>query len=188
VRVKPPPDSADHTFVAQDPAESTRTMSCPSCGAALRPGSPWCTLCYADLRPVQPAAAMPAGVPTTPPLGAAYGPSAPDPLTQPLLDFISAPPTAVPEPEQAGPEPVAAAGWPCVGCGSVNPLDASTCAACGKGFLAGVAETPSLRVPLFGDLTRLTRAQRLWGATAVAAVLAVVLVLLLALVVLIIPG
>ena len=24
--------------------------ACPACGAALRPGAPWCTLCYADLR------------------------------------------------------------------------------------------------------------------------------------------
>ena len=25
-------------------------MRCPACAAALRPGAPWCTLCYADLR------------------------------------------------------------------------------------------------------------------------------------------
>jgi hypothetical protein len=28
---------------------------CPRCSALVRAGSPWCTLCYADLRPQQPA-------------------------------------------------------------------------------------------------------------------------------------
>jgi hypothetical protein len=34
-------------------------VRCPSCSALVRAGSPWCTLCYADLRP-QPVAVQPA--------------------------------------------------------------------------------------------------------------------------------
>ena len=168
---------------------ASRTTPCPSCGAGLRPGSPWCTLCYADLRPAQPVAAMPSGVPSAPPSHASFGPAAPDPLTQPLLDFISAPSAAVePEQPQRAPDVVSSAVWPCVACHSLNALSASECAACGLGFLAGTIRPASFRLPLVGDLYQLSRAQRLLGAVGVAVVLAVALVLLLSLLVAIVPG
>ena len=172
--------------MAPDPADVPRTTPCPACGAALRPGSPWCTLCYADLRPATPAAAMPAGVPTTVPGNAAYGSTAPDPLTQPILDFLAAP-ADQPAPQVAVPAPrktVPMSTWPCAACGNPNPLSASECVGCGAGFLAGITTRPSLVLPVVGDLSRLSRAQRLWAAAGIAFALA----LLVAVIVAVLPG
>jgi hypothetical protein len=165
-----------------------RAAACPACGAALRPGSPWCTLCYADLRPpeerpVQPAAAPAAPAPT--PVG--------DPLTQPLIDFL---PGAVPLPSApvdpilapAAPAvpaasalhaplepPGAEATWPCTTCGTRNPLASDRCAACQAPFLSKVAAEgrQAMVLPVVGDLTRLSRSQRLIGAFGVVLVLVV---------------
>jgi hypothetical protein len=123
---------------------------CPHCRAAVRPGAPWCTLCHADLRP--PPAPEPAPLLVIPPT-ASYGAPAPDPLTAPAV-------APVPD-ATAGPavEPT----WPCATCGATNPLTAGACAACGAGFLAGLreAEGPLLELPGVGDLTRLSRGQRM---------------------------
>jgi hypothetical protein len=52
--------------------------TCPACGAALRPGAPWCTLCYADLRPAPAdAAPEPSYAPPSPPPVPAEGPTWP---------------------------------------------------------------------------------------------------------------
>lgn len=168
--------------MATDPEGVRRTTPCPSCGAALRPGSPWCTLCYADLRPKPPPSAHPLTPDTVPP-NAAYGLAAPDPLTQPLLDFI---PAAVPVPPvapvPAAPRPTLPVGtWPCATCGSPNQLEASSCSACGAGFLAGTTARPTLVVPGVGDLSQLTRSQRLLVAAAAALVLILPIVLITAL-------
>ncbi|MFN2626553.1 MAG: hypothetical protein ABR520_10785, partial [Mycobacteriales bacterium] len=40
---------------------------CPRCGAAVKTGAEWCTLCYADLRP-------PPRRPVTQPAGPSHGP------------------------------------------------------------------------------------------------------------------
>jgi hypothetical protein len=42
-------------------------LSCPRCGAHVRTGSDWCTLCYTDLRPADQRPAVPAAEPVVPP-------------------------------------------------------------------------------------------------------------------------
>lgn len=146
---------------------------CPHCRAATRPGAPWCTLCHADLRPVPAPPAPVAGAVGPPPAYASRPVTAPafDPLTAPAHELGLAPAPA----EPAG-EPT----WPCATCGASNPLTADACGACGAGFLAGLREAdgPLLELPVVGDLTRLSRAQRLMLALGVVlAVLALTAVL-----------
>ena len=93
---------------------------------------------------------------------ASYGAPALDPLTEPAA--------APGLPAPAGTDPT----WPCAICGARNPLAVNACGACGAGFLAGLreAEGPLLELPGVGDLTRLSRGQRMGLAFGV--VLAVV--------------
>ncbi|MDQ1541951.1 MAG: hypothetical protein QOH29_2677 [Actinomycetota bacterium] len=107
---------------------------CPRCSALVRADSPWCTLCYADLRPQQPAYA--ASVPEAPaaeapaaeapaaatafapsaavsPMPSPWAPDAPafDPLTAPfsvLEAAASLPAQPVPVPSQPTPDAAAA--------------------------------------------------------------------------------
>lgn len=140
---------------------------CPKCGAALRPDAPWCTLCYADLRP-------PPVTEVTDVTAAA--PLEPDPLSAPLR---------VVAPEVGAPAPVVAAGpgWPCSACGATNAVERDTCAGCGLPFLSALREgqPPLLELPLVGDITRLSRAQRfgLAGGVVLAFVLLTLVVGLL---------
>ena len=130
---------------------------CPTCGAAVKAGDPWCTLCYADLRP--PVAAPP---PRRDPLASPAGPPR-DPLTAPI-EALSGPT------------------WPCATCGAVNRMERDVCADCGSPFLSGLrdADGPLLELPVVGDITRLGRGQRY--ALAGGVVLAfIVLTLLLGL-------
>ena len=168
---------ADPTVLT--PPAGTR---CPSCSATLRPGAPWCTLCYTDLRPpapVSPPAAPPTGPPPTGPPTAphttAYGPVALDPLTAPF--------EALTQPQQEQPPPQAlppTASWPCASCGAANALTDSACSACGAGFLAGLRESegPLLELPVVGDLGALSRGQRLSLAAGVVLVVIAVVALL----------
>jgi hypothetical protein len=133
----------------------TAPTACPSCGASLRPDAPWCTLCYADLRP-KPAPE-----------------SAPEPAREPepvaAVEAPKAPPRPVP-----GDEPT----WPCTTCGGVNAMERSTCASCGAGFLAAAKDDgPLLELPVVGDITRLGRGQRF--ALAGGVVLAFIVLTLL---------
>ena len=127
---------------------------CPHCRASVRPGAPWCTLCHADLRPA-PVPAAPVAPPAAPP-------AAP----------IAGPPVAPVVPQSQ--EPTGDATWPCTTCGARNDLAANACTACGAGFLAGLrdSEGPLLELPGVGDLTRMSRGQRMLVAFGV--VLAVV--------------
>lgn len=146
---------ADPTVLTQP--EVTR---CPACAATLRPDAPWCTLCYADLRP-------PPAPPPPPPARLA-----PIPPAYADLDPLTAPLDALTE------KPVAR--WPCATCGAANDLTHSACAGCGAGFLAGLreAEGPLLELPVVGDLGALSRAQRLGlAAGVVLAVIALVALL-----------
>ncbi len=125
-------------------------MACPRCGALTRPGAPWCTQCFLDLRPAAIA------VPPAP---------VPEPAPAP---YVAAP---LPSGEPVPP----ALGWPCSGCGTRNALDDPVCGACGLAFMSGLTgDVPALVLPGVGDLSRLRRSQ-LYGL----AVLAVVLVMLL---------
>jgi hypothetical protein len=110
---------------------------CPQCAALVRPGSQWCTLCYADLRP---RAAVPAPT-SSAPTSSAVGVEPFDPLTAPLalLERGEAAPGAVTAAPAADPAaaPKPSAGWPCARCGATVALDETSCTSCGAGFLEG---------------------------------------------------
>ncbi len=123
---------------------------CPRCAALVRPGSQWCTLCYADLRPapaepepqpeLEPAPSQHSVPPpnaTAQPATAAASSDLFDPLTAPLalLERDSEGPAAAES--AAEPSTVAKAGWPCATCGATVPLDEPNCTSCGAGFLEG---------------------------------------------------
>jgi hypothetical protein len=130
-------------------------VRCPRCQALVRPGSPWCTLCYTDLRP----APLPDPIPEPEP-----GDAAPvfDPLTAPL-ELVEAVASGGVQPRLimaaasepfastfVGPELAAAAvaldgvptGWPCSKCETVVPFEETSCPTCGTRFLAGSAGEP----------------------------------------------
>jgi hypothetical protein len=146
---------ADDIVVTDQP-----DVRCPKCSALVRAGSPWCTLCYADLRP-QPVAVQPVDIAhATPqtarepePSYAAAGGSF-DPLTAPLsmLEAATGYPQAAPltatgtpdavetgasDPRPAAPEQPA--GWPCSRCATLVSFDDMSCTTCGTPFLAGGA-------------------------------------------------
>jgi hypothetical protein len=110
---------------------------CPHCGGAVRADAPWCTQCWTDLRPAPEPVAVPAPAP--------------------------APPAATSGDAGAAPARRGLGGWPCSRCGATNAVELDACAACGTGFLAGLRrdEPPLLALPGVGDVTRLTRGQRL---------------------------
>ena len=98
------------------------------------------------------------------------------PVVRPV-DPLTAPASALGLPPRAGSEPT----WPCTTCGAANPIAANACTGCGAGFLAGLRATePLLELPGVGDLTAMSRAQRL-GIAFGAVVAFVVLVTLLGL-------
>jgi RNA polymerase subunit RPABC4/transcription elongation factor Spt4 len=127
------------------------TSRCPRCAALVRPGSQWCTLCYADLRPAP--VALPPAAPQPATAVATHGvsPSGPgsgfDPLTAPLalLDQDGDEP---PRGRHAAPErlaaPAAPAGWPCLKCGDLVAIDDSACPSCGAKFLENLDSDTSL--------------------------------------------
>jgi hypothetical protein len=140
------------------------TDRCPGCAAAVTPGAPWCTLCYADLRVPAATAAVEPAVPM-----AQYAPSMAA-VSQSTLAALA------PDPILDGPvtkaPPVAGAqlaGWPCLRCGAIVPMDDDVCTGCGQPFLPSEA-TPSLALPIVGDLGRMDRGQRI-VVTIVAALL-----------------
>jgi hypothetical protein len=149
---------------------------CPACGAATPETVSWCSLCYADLRPV-PAAAVPAprhvateDVQTAAP-GTLEDTSA-DPLTAPISTLLEPPPAEA----IAAPAPLPgvvdrapdAATWPCSRCGAHVPLLLDACGECGAGFLAGAIPPPTMSVPIVGDVSRLSKAQRFGLAAGLA--------------------
>jgi hypothetical protein len=194
-RVQSPADAADILFMTGS--------RCPACGAATPETVPWCSLCYADLRPV-PAAAVPAthddasaDVPPAPPAApAAVGEASPDPLTAPISTLLS-PPAELPAPAAVGPpaaeaelpadaealpgvvDPqLAAATWPCARCGAAVPLLLDACNECGAGFLTGAIPPATMSLPIVGDVQRLSKVQRFALATGLAvAIVAVFLAL-----------
>ena len=136
--------------------------ACPACGAALRPGAPWCTLCYADLRPTP----EPDPVPTI----EAYAEPAPAPLT------VSQPPAGTDPPVAT--DPPAGPTWPCSRCDRRNGFALDACTACGASFLAAVRDDGvALDVPGIGDLMTMSRGKRLGLAFGAVALLVVPLAL-----------
>ena len=131
---------------------------CPHCGGAVRPGAPWCTQCWTDLRPA------PEPEPE------------PEPVQAAVTADLAGAPAAVPAPRDGAVGP----GWPCTACGEHNGVDRDTCAVCGSSLFALMrqGEKPLLVLPLVGDLTKLSRAQRLVLAAVVAGAFCVVIALL----------
>ena len=145
------------------PARPASDGRCPTCRAVVRADTPWCTLCWTDLRPAAPE---------------------PEAAPVPVVGRHAASDSTLPDPQQL---PAAEAGghnthppaggggvggWPCSACGAVNAVELDACAACGLGFLAGLRaeEAPLLELPGVGDITALTRAQRLGLAAGVVLV------------------
>ena len=132
------------------------TDRCPACSAAVTPGAPWCTLCYAVLRQPEPVAVAAPAAPAIAEYGAssvdiARLPEAPLP-PDPILDapVVKAAPVAGVKPN----------GWPCLGCGALNAMSDDICSQCHRPFLAS-EELPSLAVPGVGDLRHMDRAQKI---------------------------
>ena len=157
-----------HTSLPGAPASpEAGTDRCPQCRGLVRPDAPWCTQCWTDLRPAPPE---------------------PEPSPEPAASLVPAP-TAAPEGTAAAPagglptgdRPVrrGLGGWPCTVCSAVNAIDLDTCTECGAGFLAGAAGAePGLVVPGIGDLTKVSRAQRLAMAGGIALLFMVLVALL----------
>jgi hypothetical protein len=73
----------------------------------------------------------------------------------------------------------AAPTWPCTRCGAKVSFDLDACPDCGAGFLAGAASSAiSVKLPVVGDLSRMSKGQRLMMAAGFAVVLMVFLLLL----------
>ena len=152
---------------------------CPRCAALIPPRAPWCTLCYADLRPPEEpapaavAAAAVASAPTEPVEVTVPAPRAGRHRSVAVVapavgDLLVRPRRAAAE---AGVGPAAAtAGWPCRACGEQVSLDRPACPACGTAFLDLGAETATFELPLVGELLAMSRGRRaaLGGGAAVA--------------------
>jgi hypothetical protein len=170
---------------------------CPACGAATPETVPWCSLCFADLRPV-PAAAVPAPRPaapeSVPPAVPGRADDPPDPLTAPISTLLD-PPADVVGPAVVATTPtagetapaalpgvvdsiVADATWPCSRCGAQVALLLDACEECGAGFLTGAVAPPTMSLPLVGDVAALSKVQRFGLAAGLAVGLVVVFIAL----------
>lgn len=139
------------------PAAQPSDVRCPACAARVVAGAPWCTQCFHAFGP--PRVAVPAQ-PTAPP------PVTPT-VTPPVTPAPAREPGAVEGAVTGEVEPT----WPCTSCGEPNAMSLAACTVCGAGFLAAARaqEPPLLDLPGVGDLTRLSRAQRLGLAALVVA-------------------
>jgi RNA polymerase subunit RPABC4/transcription elongation factor Spt4 len=140
-RVKAPAWTADD-IVVTDQAD----VRCPHCGALLRAGAEWCTLCYADLRPKPEPEPVAVSV-LEPSYAATAAPAAPvDPLTAPLsaLEAAALAITNKTPPDPEADPSAAPVGWPCSGCEAVVSFDEDACPTCGTRFLDGARGAPDL--------------------------------------------
>lgn len=137
-------------------------VRCRACGAAVPEQAQWCSLCYADLRPPAPAR-EPVGVPAGPPMAADAG--------DPAAPAAAAQPVRTPQPPRQEPR------WPCPRCGASVLMSLEACPDCGAAFLAGATDAATTRLPLVGDVQRMSHGQRLLVGGAIALVLMVAFVL-----------
>lgn len=160
------------------PVASERA-ACPACGAATKPGDPWCTLCFADLRPKP--------VPTPPrpvaPEQRTAGPAASaattsraaanNPITALSSGVVSTQPLA---PDAQTPVEIKA--MSCPTCGDAMPIVADVCPSCGESPFARLRNTAqvSLTLPVVGDLMRFDRGMRYVVALMFALIVAAVLI------------
>jgi hypothetical protein len=130
------------------PVGGPALAQCPHCRGAVRPGAPWCTQCWADLRP----APAPAPVPAVP-----VGPA---PVPAPVATAGSGWPCGT------------------CGAVNGFDLDACAACGSGFLTALRGQEAPLLVLPGVGDVTRLGRGQRLALAAGVAVLLALLVALL----------
>ncbi len=152
----------------------------------------WCSLCYADLREpapvrervVAPVAPTPdeAHVPMA--MAARNGSPLPSPAGSDHAGLLDRPepdePGPVAEAKEGAADPAdpAEAKWPCLACGEQVPLSFDSCPACGAGFLAGATTTASTRLPMVGDIGRMSRTQRLMVGFGIAVAVMILLVVI----------
>lgn len=167
------------------------TARCPGCGAGVRPGAAWCSLCYLDLRP----APRPVTVPAAP--GRAPRAAA---IAAPLVEAALEPGPNIPraiggrredvvdadyvEDQSFPPGAATLAGlrWPCC-CGAEVLIANTSCPACGNEFLGDLRTGGSgrhRRSAHSGPRVR-SRAARLTLAGLAAVMVAVLVPALLAL-------
>jgi hypothetical protein len=157
-------------------------------------GAPWCTLCYADLRPApepvpEPVSVAAAPAQMAPPTVTAPAPVAPAPAA-PIVDVLGVIP---PEPLPAGtvlpPDPhldapitkaadirLADPGWPCRHCGTAVPMAEDNCPQCHSPFLVP-EDFVEVTLPGVGNVRKLDTKMRtilgLVGALGVTLLLVV---------------
>ncbi len=171
-RLKVSRRSAELGPVDTDLASPGRTTpTCPRCGAAARGQVTWCTQCYHDLTPAPPAgraARAAADAPSPSVLLTKAGRAGQ--AGQPGQDGQAAPGQT--DPSTSSPT------WPCP-CGTANSYDETFCADCGDAFLSRLRgdETPSMVLPLVGDVARFSRTQRLLGACGAAFLVSLLLLM-----------
>lgn len=81
----------------------------------------------------------------------------------------------------AASRPSVKATWPCPRCGASVPISLDMCQDCGAGFLSGAAGAMATRLPLVGDVGRMSQTQRLLVGIVIALVVTVLLVVVAAL-------
>jgi DNA-directed RNA polymerase subunit RPC12/RpoP len=141
--------------VADVEATTASGARCPRCSAAVRPGAPWCTQCYAA---------------TTP---APADPQRPAPAGSVLVAERPAQAESGGRPGSPGGAPTTGS-WPCSACSRTNSLDLAACEGCGTPFLAAARDArPTVVLPVVGDVLALSPVRRV--ALAVALVVAFVL-------------
>jgi hypothetical protein len=164
-------------------------VRCPACGASVPATAEWCSLCYAVLR--QPAAApeavrepvrAPVAVSATP--QPELAPAALDVHSQTATPDIDSLPSVALSAAQLAPgagkhaAPPAAGEkkWPCPRCGEQVPISLDLCNSCGAGFLVGATARVTTRLPVVGDVGRLSSAQRMMMTAAIAFVFMLILI------------
>jgi RNA polymerase subunit RPABC4/transcription elongation factor Spt4 len=169
-------------------------VRCRACGAAVPTEAQWCSLCYADLREPSlarervsvPAAPGGAGAAAPEPVAVAVAAAHPSNGLRPDPDaLLGLPPKSAdadgPQDDQSSEgaeEETPEKTWPCTRCGEQVGMSLDVCPACGSGFLAGASTPASMRLPVVGDIGRLSRSQRLIAGLGVSLVVIVVLVVL----------
>ena len=144
---------------------------CPGCASAVRPGSPWCTLCFTDLRPPAPEP-EPARADVVSAPGVSRNTRGVDSSTAPLdllerdehggsvgddlrdVDEAGSPARSQAEADadsRADALMTDGPGWPCLRCGETVGLELSICPACGAGFMQGASGPGASSLGRFGN-------------------------------------
>ena len=151
----------------------------------------WCSLCYADLREpapvreraVAPVAPAPDEAHVAMAMAARNGSPLPGSTGSDHTGLLDLPESPEPEPaadvqREDGADAAGEAKWPCLTCGEHVPLSLDSCPACGAGFLAGATTATSTRLPVVGDIGRMSSTQRLLVGFGIAVVVMILLILL----------